>query len=162
MRVLFTLLVLVCVVLTTPGCGRNQSRADRQPGEVLGNLPFVYRMPVQQGNVIDEAMLDQLELGMTRNQVLFILGTPMLADMFHTDRWDYTYTIRRGHQPMQVKPLTLWFEDDSLMRIDGYAQPDRARAEAAMEARELMVEVPDWEDNRGIINRALNVITRDN
>ncbi|TVQ87031.1 MAG: outer membrane protein assembly factor BamE [Chromatiaceae bacterium] len=162
MRALVILLAVVSVSLALPGCGRNPRRDDRVPGELLGNLPFVHRMPVQQGNVIDESMLDQVELGMTRNQVLFVLGTPMLTDMFHTDRWDYTYTIRRGREPMQVKPLTLWFEDDALVRIDGYAQPNRARAEAAQEGRELVVEVPDWEDNRGIINRALNVISRGN
>jgi outer membrane protein assembly factor BamE len=115
-------------------------------------------MTVQQGNIITEEMVDQLELGMSRSQVRYLLGTPLLTDMFHTDRWDYTYTIRRGHEPMQTKRLTLFFEEDSLARIDGAMQPNPSRAIAAEDERELVVPVPDWKDNRGLINKALNTI----
>lgn len=162
MRTLVFLLALSTAVISA-GCARD--RRDRPPEPAresrLANLPFVYRMTVQQGNIVNEDMIDQLQFGMTRNQVLYVLGTPMLADMFHTNRWDYTYTIRRGHQPMEVKPLTLWFENDQLARIDG-PQPRPARAEAALENRELVVTVPDWQDNRGLFRRTLNALGGDN
>lgn len=125
---------------------------------MLSNLPFVYKMTVQQGNIITEPMVNQVQLGMNREQVRYLLGTPLLTDMFHTNRWDYIYTIRRGHQPMESKRLTLWFEEDQLVSIEGFAQPDPAAALAALEEETVVVEVPDWRDDRGIISRTLNAV----
>jgi outer membrane protein assembly factor BamE len=59
---------------------------------------------------------------------------------------------------MEIKRLTLYFEEDALSRIDGAMQPDPDRALEAEEAREVVVEVPDWKNNRGLINRTLNAI----
>ncbi len=121
-------------------------------------------MTVQQGNVITEEMADRLELGMTQAQVRYLLGTPMLTDIFHLDRWDYTHTIRRGHKPMEIRRLTLWFEGDELARIQGDFEPNPARLASAEQRREVVVEVPDWQDNRGLIRRTINALgieTRD-
>jgi outer membrane protein assembly factor BamE len=156
MRKLLILLMVPAVVVTT-GCARDK-KEDEYRSSALSNLPFVYKMTVQQGNIVDEDTVDQLELGMSKAQVRYVLGTPLLTDMFHTDRWDYTYTIRRGHKPMEMKRMTLWFQDDQLVSIDGDLRPNPQRAVAAQENRQLVVEVPDWQDNRGIINRTLNTI----
>ena len=133
------------------------SAPKKQPvykSSALERLPFVYRMTVQQGNIVTEEMVDRLEPGMTKNQVRFLLGTPMLTDLFHTNRWDYTYTIRRGHKDMELKRLTLFFDDeDSLKRVEGDLRPDADRA-ARREPVDLLVSVPDWEDNRGFFARA--------
>lgn len=118
-------------------------------------MPFVYRMTVQQGNIITEEMVDELRPGMTKRQVRFLLGTPLLTDFFHSDRWDYTYTIRRRHEPMQIKRLTLFFEDDELARIEGDLRPNLERAETR-EREDLIVTVPDWEDRRGLFRRAVD------
>jgi outer membrane protein assembly factor BamE len=153
------LLIIVAAlgVVATYGCARATKEDDfRSP--MLSKLPFVYQMPVQQGNIITEDMVDQLQLGMSKSQVRYVLGTPLLTDMFHTNRWDYTYTMRRSHSPMEIKRLTLYFEEDALSRIDGAMQPDPDRALEAEEAREVVVEVPDWKNNRGLINRTLNAI----
>ena len=155
MRILVTLLVMVTVAAAS-GCARERQGAAPRESR-LANLPFVYRMTVQQGNIVAEEMVDGLELGMNRAQVQYVLGSPMLADLFHTDRWDYTYTIRRGHQPMEVKPLTLWFEDDQLVRIDG-RQPNPERALQAQERREIVIDVPDWQDRSNLLGRALNAV----
>jgi outer membrane protein assembly factor BamE len=156
MRKLLILLVVLSLA-SVAGCARREKdEAYRSP--MLADLPFVYKMTVQQGNIITEEMVDQLELGMTKSQVRYLLGTPLLTDMFHTNRWDYTYTIRRGHEPMQTKRLTLFFDEDSLSRIDGAMQPNPSRAIAAEDERELVVKVPDWKDNRGLINKTLNAI----
>jgi outer membrane protein assembly factor BamE len=120
---------------------------------VLDKLPFVYQMTVQQGNIITEEMIDRLEPGMTKSQVRFLLGTPMLTDLFHSNRWDYTYTIRRGHHPMELTRLTLFFEEDSLVKVTGDLRPDPERA-AKRQPSELLVSVPDWEDNRGFFAKA--------
>jgi outer membrane protein assembly factor BamE len=147
-NILIPVATLVLVLSSTflGGCARKE------------RLPFVYKMPVQQGNILTEEMVDRLEPGMTRAQVRYLLGTPLLADMFHSDRWDYIYTYRRGHQSMERKRLTVWFEDDALVRVDGYLKPNPARALSAEENREIVVKVPDYEDRRGIFRRTLGTI----
>jgi outer membrane protein assembly factor BamE len=157
MRTLISILVATALVATA-GCARKErdDNAYREP--MLSNLPFVYKMTVQQGNIVSEEMVDQLQIGMSKSQVRYVLGTPLLTDLFHSNRWDYTYTLRRGHGDMTVKPLTLFFEEDALTRIDGAMRPNPARAESAEEERAVVVEVPDWQDNRGLIRRTLNTI----
>jgi len=139
--------LVVGATLAVLGC----STAEQQPeykSSALEKLPFVYRMTVQQGNIVTEEMVDRLEPGMSKSQVRFLLGTPMLTDLFHTDRWDYTYTIRRGHDETQFTRLTLRFQDDELVQVEGDLRPDPNRA-ARREPGDLLVSVPDWNDDRG-------------
>jgi outer membrane protein assembly factor BamE len=149
--------IALALILATTGCARSE-KPDRPSGSMLSNLPFVYKMTVQQGNILTESMVNQLELGMNRSQVQYLLGTPLLTDMFHRDRWDYIYTIRRGHNQMESTRLTLWFQDDQLSSVEGFAQPDPDAALAALEEETLVVEVPNWQDDRGIITRTLNAV----
>jgi outer membrane protein assembly factor BamE len=146
------------IILAVTGCARGKKQDDQYRGSMLSNLPFVYKMTVQQGNILTEQMVNQLEMGMTREQVRYLLGTPLLTDMFHTDRWDYIYTIKRGHKPMETKRLTLWFEEDQLASIKGFAGPDPSAALAAQQQETLIVDVPDWRENRGIFTRTLNAV----
>ncbi|MFZ0790586.1 MAG: outer membrane protein assembly factor BamE [Chromatiaceae bacterium] len=147
---------LALTVLVLGGCG-GEEKPDEYQTSMLEDLPFVYKMTVQQGNILTEEMVDGLQLGMTRNQVRYLLGTPLLTDFFHTDRWDYVYTIRRGHEDMQSKKLTLYFQDDALTRIDGTMRPDPTRA-AGREPTEILVDVPDYKERKGLIRRSLEVI----
>ena len=79
----------------------------------------VYRMNVQQGNLLDAEQVDQVEVGMTRSQVRFLLGTPMVIDSFNPDRWDYVYRLQRGHQrKVEKRHLVVWFEGDQVARIE--------------------------------------------
>jgi outer membrane protein assembly factor BamE len=79
----------------------------------------VYRMDVQQGNLLDAEQVDQLEVGMTRSQVRFLLGTPMVIDSFDANRWDYVYSLRRGHSRKVTKQhLVVWFDGDTVTRIE--------------------------------------------
>ena len=79
----------------------------------------VYRMDVQQGNLLDAEDVDQVEVGMTRSQVRFLLGTPMVTDTFDKDRWDYVYSLRRGHERKVTKRhLVVWFEADKVVRVE--------------------------------------------
>jgi outer membrane protein assembly factor BamE len=141
-------------LLALAGCSSTPTE-DVYRGSILERLPFVYRMPVQQGNIVTEEMIDAVQPGMTKRQVRYVLGTPLLLDMFHQDRWDYTYTIKRGDNPMQVRRLTLWFKDDALERIDGDMRPDAQRA-ASQPKQEVVVAVPDWKDNRGFVSRVID------
>lgn len=78
----------------------------------------VYRINVQQGNFLDPAALEQLAPGMTRSQVRFLLGTPMVSDVFDPDRWDYVFYLKRGRlQEAEQRKVTVFFEDDKVTRI---------------------------------------------
>jgi len=79
----------------------------------------VYRMDIQQGNLLDLEQIDQVQVGMTRSQVRFLLGTPMVIDSFNPDRWDYVYRLQRGHVRKVYKyHLVVWFEADKVTRIE--------------------------------------------
>ena len=79
----------------------------------------VYRIDIQQGNLLDEEDVNQVDLGMTRSQVQFLLGTPMVSDSFHRDRWDYAYYYRRGRSPdADRRWVVVYFENDRVQRID--------------------------------------------
>ena len=79
----------------------------------------VYRIDIQQGNLLDDEDIVQIEVGMTRSQVQFLLGTPMVSDSFHRDRWDYAYYFRRGRSPDLIQRwVVVHFENDRVTRID--------------------------------------------
>jgi outer membrane protein assembly factor BamE len=94
----------------------------RLPSIVLAALALtacVYRIDIQQGNLLDDEDIVQIEVGMTRSQVQFLLGTPMVADSFHRDRWDYAYYFRRGRSPDLIQRwVVVHFENDRVTRID--------------------------------------------
>lgn len=78
----------------------------------------VYRQAISQGNLIEQEDLDQVETGMTRNQVRFLLGTPMVTDPFHQDRWDYVYYLKVGRKDATFKRwISIFFEDDVVSEI---------------------------------------------
>jgi outer membrane protein assembly factor BamE len=79
----------------------------------------VYRIDVQQGNLLDDEDIGQVQVGMTRSQVQFLLGTPMIADSFHRDRWDYAYYFRRGRSADVVQRwIVVHFENDRVARVE--------------------------------------------
>lgn len=80
-----------------------------------------HRIEIQQGNEVKPEVLQKLEVGMTRQQVLYLLGTPLLTDPFHQDRWDYIYYLKPGNEEAVFSRLTLFFEGDRLKRIDDSA-----------------------------------------
>ena len=91
----------------------------------------VYRMDVQQGNLLDPEQIDQVEVGMTRSQVRFLLGTPMVVDSFDPDRWDYVYSLRRGHsRTVEKRHLVVWFDGDKVARIEEPLPTPRAKPAA--------------------------------
>lgn len=78
---------------------------------------LIYRIDIQQGNVVTQDMVAKLKPGMSRSQVRFALGTPMIADMFHADRWDYVYLLERDGSRVDERRLTVLFEGDKLLRV---------------------------------------------
>ena len=82
-------------------------------------FPGVYRINIEQGNIVTQDMADQLKPGMNRRQVRFILGTPLAEDTFDQDRWDYIFVIRNGNKVLEQSRLTVEFEGDALVSISG-------------------------------------------
>ena len=78
-----------------------------------------YRPDIQQGNFVSQEMLTQLKVGQTRDQVKFILGTPLLTDIFHADRWDYPFYLARGNGELTSARVTVYFKDNKVEKFDG-------------------------------------------
>ena len=90
--------------------------------ERISNFPS-YKLKVIQGNQLDARAVASLQQGMSRDQVQLLLGTPLLRDPFHSDRWDYTYEISRNGvvNQAETRNLTVWFENDRLVKAEGNA-----------------------------------------
>ncbi len=82
------------------------------------SLPSPYKMDIRQGNFVTAEMRDKLKVGMSRAQVRYVLGTPMISDVFHGNRWDYVYRLEQRSKLVEQQRLTLYFEGDNLTRID--------------------------------------------
>lgn len=97
---LWVLLVSLWIVVALAGC-------------------TTYRIDIQQGNVVTQEMVAKLKPGMTRSQVKFVMGTPLVADVFHPNRWDYFYKFDKAGRPREQRTLTLVFDTDALKQIVG-------------------------------------------
>lgn len=93
---------------------------------LLAGCRFVYKQPVFQGNLLDQASVNQLAVGMNRQQVFGLLGSPSVEDPFHKNRWDYIASQRRGHGKTDIKTFTVHFDGDKVARWEGgyFAEQD--------------------------------------
>ena len=80
-----------------------------------------HRIDIQQGNKIKPETMAKLKIGMTRKQVIFLLGSPLLKDTFHKDRWDYIFYLKPGNKAVKQSRVTLYFKDAHLVKIDDSA-----------------------------------------
>jgi len=78
----------------------------------------VHRPEVQQGNILEPAVLAKLHTGLSKKQVGFLLGTPIIHDAFHPDRWDYVYLLKEEDKPLVQKRVTVFFENDKVSRLE--------------------------------------------
>jgi outer membrane protein assembly factor BamE len=114
---------------------------------ILNNLPGVYTIPIQQGNIVDQTMVDQLRPDMTERQVLYILGSPMLVDTFHQKRWDYLYSNQPSGEDRQQKRVSVLFNDDNLVSgIQGDFRP--SATPIVKPSEETTVDIPKRELER--------------
>ncbi len=79
----------------------------------------VYKIDVQQGNVVTQEMLNQLQYNMPTRKVRFIMGSPLIVDVFHQNRWDYLYSFQAGGDQRMQRTISLFFENDKLIRVSG-------------------------------------------
>ena len=103
-------------------------------------IPLIspYKLDVRQGNFVTNGMRGQMKLGMSKVQVRFLLGTPLIKDIFHANRWDYVYRLVHNDKIIEKHRLTLYFENENLARIDDDSQPAGAvpvKAEAQVKGQ---------------------------
>ena len=94
-------------------------------------FPGVYKLTIQQGNIVSQEMIDRLKPGMTRSQVQFVLGNPVLADSFERDRWNYVYTVDIPGQAIIERELIIVFENDRLLRFEGDYTPSENKVDTS-------------------------------
>jgi outer membrane protein assembly factor BamE len=92
----------------------------------------VYRINIQQGNFLDQVAVDQVKEGMTRSQVRYLLGTPMVADSFNKDRWDYIYYLRKGRtRHVDSRRVTVYFDGEKVAKLDKPTDAEAAAQDAS-------------------------------
>jgi len=124
------------------------------------NAPLLHKIDIQQGNVVDQEMLDQLKPGMDKKQVKFIMGTPVLIDPFHNERWEYIYSFQEGGTVREQRHITLHFENDKLAYISGdieISNIPRQEYKTITEENAIIVPISDKEE-KGFFGRLFNKI----
>jgi outer membrane protein assembly factor BamE len=123
----------------------------------FGNI--AHQIDIQQGNIVDQEMIDQLRPGMSRRQVRFIMGSPMLVDTFHGERWEYIYRIHKsGEAPSKKSRVTLFFSADNLARIEGDMHPQPSDGVAVKKTE--VIDVPPYDrEGKGIIKTIVDTTT---
>ena len=112
----------------------------------LGDLPFIHRIDVQQGNVVTQDMIAQLKPQMGKKKVLFIMGTSVIADTFNAYQWDYIYSFHKGGGETEKRRITLHFNnDDRLESISGNVSPSDSPLVAKVHLDEK-ISVPRFKD----------------
>jgi len=121
---------------------------------------LIHKIDVQQGNVITQDEVNLLEPGMSRRQVQYIMGSPMIADVFHQGRWDYVYRLEPGYGERLEERVTVFFDDDQLSRITGTLHPDEAGSAAPSRPKQVTLVVPPEERvDPGIFNKLWHWMT---
>ena len=148
-------LLAAAVLLLLGACAGPQPVAENRP---LIPALAAYRMDIRQGNMVDAAMLARLQVGMDRERVRALLGTPQLIDPCRLDRWDYTFTERKGYTPRTQRTVTLVFEGDWLARVEGDVLPVAGSREKNLltASTRTTVDVPAEIENRSRLARLLS------
>lgn len=147
-----TVLLVMAALLSLTGCQT-----------IMSNLPGVYSIDIQQGNMIDQAMIDQLRPNMAKRQVLYIMGSPMLADTFHDSRWDYLYSEQPNGEDRRQKRVSLFFNGDNLVGVQGDFRP--STLPVVKNSTETTVDIPKrqldstmWEKISALFSDGTSVI----
>ncbi len=135
--------LLAAAVAATAVLGACSSVTERTRSALVAVTP--YKVEVVQGNFVSKEQVDMLKVGMSRQQVREILGTSLLTDVFHKDRWDYVFTIRRQGVEPQQRRLTLFFNGELLARFEGDTMPTEQEFVAGLDARKRSGKIPQLE-----------------
>lgn len=114
-------------------------------GERVAGIVKPYRVEVVQGNFISSEQVQALQPGMSRQQVREILGTPLMASLFHSDRWEYVFTLKRPGVEAQTRKLTVYFKNNAMERVEGDPMPSEAEFVASLSSKIDKPKVPQLE-----------------
>lgn len=147
---------LATVFLTVlAGCGSVSNMTSGMSNSAINPVNWItpYKVDVIQGNFISKEQVEILKAGMTRAQVKDVLGTPLLADIFHNDRWDYVFTLKRRNVEPQSYKYTVFFKGDLLERFEGDTMPSEAEFIAKIDSGRKLGKVPVLEATEEQLNR---------
>ena len=133
----FHLAALLATCAAVAGCGTFDSATQRIAGSITP-----YRVEVVQGNFVSREQVQALQPGMSRLQVREVLGTPLVTSIFHADRWDYVFTLKRQGVEPQARRLTVFFKDDVLQRFEGDEMPTEAEFVATLDVKRKAGRIP--------------------
>jgi len=141
-RIQTVLTVVACAGLTACGSikGMTSGLGESKINPVNWITP--YRIEVVQGNFVYKEQVELLKTGMPRAQVRDVLGTPLMASVFHADRWDYVFTFKRQGAEPQALRLTVFFKGDGLDRFEGDEMPSESNFVARLDSRRKLGKVP--------------------
>ena len=142
-----SLCLITCALMAT-GCST-----------IMSNIPGVYSIDVLQGNMIDQDLIDQLRPNMNKRQVMYILGSPMIADTFHERRWDYLYSEQRAGGDRLQKRISLYFNGDSLVGVQGDIRP--STLPVVKPSTETTVELPKREFDKSMREKVTGLFGAD-
>jgi outer membrane protein assembly factor BamE len=127
------------------------------------NLPLLYKIDIQQGNVVEQDMINKLKPGMNKNQVKFIMGTPVLIDPFHNERWEYIFSFQEGGGVRKQRHITLHFEDDKLTHVSGDIEASNTpRIENEIVTEDEAILVPkSTKEEKGFFGKLWDKVTPD-
>jgi len=144
--------VLACIaVIAAPGCS--------SWGQYVPETLAVYKLDVNQGNYLSQDMVDKLKVGMTRQQVRLILGTPLVTSAFRDNRWDYVYEYARQGRVREHRQFTVWFADEKLARWEGDEMPQSV-VELNRSASDKAMKSPKDED-KSFLDRIKGIFKKD-
>ncbi len=159
--------LLISVVLSASLGGCSSINIDKDSWNIFGDtiprslekLSFVYRPPIIQGNLITQDNVNKLKPGMSKKQVQLAMGTALIQDVFHDNRWDYYYGMGIGKIELE-KHLTLFFENDKLTRIVGDYQPlPELKGEGAPKNPDAVISIPDWHPpSKTLVETLINTV----
>ncbi len=131
------LVAMACGVLASCSSGTMSSSSINPV-----NWITPYKVDVIQGNFVSREQVEQLQAGMTRDQVRAVLGTPLLTSLFHADRWDYVFTLKRQGVEPQAFKYTVFFKGDQLERFAGDSMPSEAEFISTLSNKRVLGKVP--------------------
>ncbi|TFZ06646.1 outer membrane protein assembly factor BamE [Ramlibacter henchirensis] len=147
-RLLRTSIVLA-LCAAAAGCGSMDGVSRR-----IASAVTPYKVEVVQGNFVSREQVEQLKPGMSRQQVRDLLGTPLVTSLFHDDRWDYVFTLKRDGVQEQPRRLTVFFSGEALQRFEGDTMPSESEFVAAIGSKPREVRQPALQASEEQLQRA--------
>ena len=147
-------IVIACTALASCSSLSNMTSGMGSSGMNPINWVTPYRIDVIQGNFVSSEQVAQLRAGMSRDQVKATLGTPLMASLFHADRWDYVFTLKRQGIEPQMYKYTVFFNGDSLVKFEGDAMPSETEFIAKLDNKREFDKAPPLQATEEQLNKA--------